>query len=149
MSNESFNLLFIVTCILTVFAIWNGIDIERNEQKIKELETKVESLKSKTVKREYELTVTSYTASEDETDSTPNQTSLMVEPVVGRTVAVSRDLRKFYGAKVWIEGVGIRVVEDCMNKRYSKRIDVLVATKKQARKIGISKRKVVFYDLNR
>lgn len=148
---DKFYTLLLVICLFGIVTVclFNTTFIKINKTGINRLEEKVEKLEKKTVKREYELTVTAYTASEDETDSTPNQTSLMVKPVVGRTIAVSRDLRKFYGAKVWIEGFGVRVVEDTMNKRYSKRVDILVGSKEQARKIGRSERKVIFFDLNR
>jgi len=52
-------------------------------------------------------------------------------PYKHRIIAVSRDLlRKFpMGTRVRIEGTsydGIYIVEDKMNKRYTKRIDILI-----------------------
>lgn len=91
------------------------------------------------------MTVTAYTASKDETDDTPYKTALMERPVSGWTCAVSRDLMRFLGDMVYIEGIGVRRVNDLMNERFEKRIDVFVGTKEQAREIGKKERRVVFY----
>ena len=92
------------------------------------------------------MTVTAYTASKDETDDTPYETALMEKPVSGWTCAVSHDLMRFLGDKVYIEGIGVRRVNDLMNERFEKRVDVFVGTKEQARGIGKSNRQVVFYE---
>jgi 3D (Asp-Asp-Asp) domain-containing protein len=86
------------------------------------------------------VTVTAYTTSIDETNSDPSHTSMMDEPIPGWTIAVSRDLVYLKGKRVWIEGMGIRKVNDVMNKRYKKRIDVLVGDKETAREFGIKKK---------
>lgn len=144
--------LVVLLISICVFTFLNRLSINaitnNHVTTIKNLKNKVERLENKTVQRQYELTVTAYTASEDETDSTPNTTALMQEPVSGKTVAVSHDLKRFLGAKVYIEGHGIRVVNDLMNKRFTKRIDIFVGTKEQARNIGKSVKTAVFYDLN-
>jgi 3D (Asp-Asp-Asp) domain-containing protein len=85
------------------------------------------------------VTVTAYTASRDECDEDPGNTAIMTKPVVGWTVAVSRDLLEegwTFGRKVWIEGVGVREISDVMNEKWSGRIDVLVGKKKDAKRFG-------------
>lgn len=102
--------------------------------------------KSKYPEKFYEnVTVTAYTNARDETNK-DEYTALMEKPVSGWTCAVSRDLMKYLGMKVYIEGHGMRYVNDLMNKRYTNRIDVYVGTKQQARNIGKTKSKVIFID---
>ena len=83
------------------------------------------------------VTLTTYTASENETDSTPNITAsgFKIDTKNAkrhRIIAVSRDHKKKlkFGSKVRIEGAGkyngTYVVKDVMNKRYKKRIDILI-----------------------
>jgi len=89
-------------------------------------------------------TITAYTTSEDETDSTPNLTATMVEPTCGWTVAVSRDLITWLGGRVYIPGRGVRKVEDLMAPRWHLRIDILMPTKEMALEFGVKKKKVIF-----
>ena len=83
------------------------------------------------------VTLTTYTTSEKETDSTPNITASgfkidTLNPMKHRIIAVSRDLKKKwkFGTKVRITGAGkyngTYYVRDLMNKRYKKRIDILI-----------------------
>ena len=83
------------------------------------------------------VTLTTYTASENETDSTPHITASGFKinpknPKKHRIIAVSRDLLKKlpFGTLVKVTGAGklngVYVVEDVMNKRYKKRIDILI-----------------------
>ena len=81
------------------------------------------------------VTLTTYKASESETDSTPNITASgfkITNPKKHRIIAVSRDLKKKYkfGQKVRITGAGkyngTYRVHDVMNKRYKNRIDILI-----------------------
>jgi 3D (Asp-Asp-Asp) domain-containing protein len=102
---------------------------------------------------EVSVTLTTYTASVAETDSTPFITASGFKlnkknPKKHRIIAVSRDLKKKYkfGQRVKVKGAGkldgVYVVHDVMNKRYKKRIDVLINKKdKQVkyRNIKISK----------
>ncbi|WP_156915974.1 3D domain-containing protein [Desulfatirhabdium butyrativorans] len=88
--------------------------------------------------------VTAYTARRQETDSDPERTAIMEKPIPGWTCAVSRDLSHWLGGKVWIEGVGVRRVNDVMNERYKKRVDVLVGKPKEAVQIASEQRQVVF-----
>jgi 3D (Asp-Asp-Asp) domain-containing protein len=83
------------------------------------------------------VAVTTYTPSVEETDSTPLITASgfkinPVNPKRHRIIAVSRDLKKKYkfGKKVRITGIGklsgTYTVRDVMNKRYKKRVDILI-----------------------
>lgn len=83
------------------------------------------------------VTLTTYTTSAKETDSTPNITASgfkidTINPMKHRIIAVSRDLKKKwkFGTKVRITGAGkyngTYYVRDLMNKRYKKRIDILI-----------------------
>jgi 3D (Asp-Asp-Asp) domain-containing protein len=83
------------------------------------------------------VTATTYRPTEEETDTTPNITASgfkidLNNPKRHKIIAVSRDLKRKwpFGSKVYIKGVGkhdgIYVVRDVMNKRYKKRIDILI-----------------------
>lgn len=90
------------------------------------------------------VTLTTYRASETETDSTPNITASgfkITNPKKHRIIAVSRDLKKKYkfGQKIRITGAGkydgTYRVHDVMNKRYRKRIDILIGTNDKQTKL--------------
>lgn len=84
------------------------------------------------------VTLTNYYPSESETDSTPNITASgfkidVSNPDKHKIIAVSRDLKRKgwkFGKKVRIKKAGkyngVYTIRDIMNKRYNKRIDVLV-----------------------
>jgi len=86
----------------------------------------------------YELvTVTTYTATKGETDSTPNITASGFKidtnnPKKHRIIAISRDLKAKwkFGSKIRIINAGRYngdyYVKDLMNKRWKNRIDILV-----------------------
>jgi len=84
------------------------------------------------------LTCTAYRSVPTQTDDTPYVTSIghRVNPTV---IAVSQDLLKDgivkYGDVVYVEGTGYRIVQDCMNKRHKKRIDLWVGSKDEESKI--------------
>jgi len=90
--------------------------------------------------------ITAYTARKEECDETPWFTAIMEKPVPGGTIAVSRDLKYLLGRKVYIPGYGIRRVNDLMNERYSKRVDILVASVGEAYRHGVKKGKLVIID---
>ena len=95
------------------------------------------------------VTLTTYTASAKETDSTPNITASgfvldSINPAKHRIIAVSRDIKKKYkfGTKVKILNAGIYngvyYIYDVMNKRYKSRIDILInPTDKQTKLTNI------------
>jgi len=88
--------------------------------------------------------VSAYSAHKNQTDSTPHQTATMEKPKAGWTCAVSQDLISWLGGRVYIKGVGVRRVNDLMNKRYSRTIDIFMGKKKDAKAFGRKKYIVVF-----
>ena len=93
------------------------------------------------------VTVTTYRQSVKETDANPEITASgfkinLKTPEKHRILAVSRDLKKKFkwGSKVRITNAGrfngIYHVHDVMNKRYKKRIDVLIGWKQKATKLN-------------
>jgi len=104
------------------------------------------------------VTVTVYHAVEEQTNSDPSHTASMFkldlsDPYKHKIIAVSRDLLIKYpmGTKVTVKGTaydGVYTVEDKMNKRYKKRIDILINTDMKIgmwRNIKISKIKLARY----
>ena len=101
-----------------------------------------------------DVVATTYTPSVRETDSTPLITASGFKinpknPKRHRIIAVSRDLKKKYkfGTRVKVSGAGKYsgeyVVRDVMNKRYRKRIDILIGHKdKQTKFKNVKIRKV-------
>lgn len=88
------------------------------------------------------VTITAYSPSIEETNENPDKTAIMEKPVIGYTCAVSRDLMYLLGKKIYIENVGVYKVNDLMNKRYKKRID-LCMNKKDAIAYGVNKSNLV------
>jgi 3D (Asp-Asp-Asp) domain-containing protein len=83
------------------------------------------------------VTLTTYSPTLQECDSTPNITASgfkinLKNPKKHRIIAVSRDLKKKwkFGTRVRIKNAGkyngIYTVKDVMNKRYKNRIDLLI-----------------------
>ena len=81
--------------------------------------------------------VTMYTTDPKQTDSTPLETASgfildSLNPKKHRIIAVSHDLKRElkWGQRVKVAGIGkwdgIYVVRDLMNKRFKKRIDILI-----------------------
>ena len=64
----------------------------------------------------------------------------------GRTVAVSQDLKRLLGRKVYIEGFGVRVVEDLMHPRFENRLDLCLPDRRQALAFGVKRLDVVILD---
>ncbi len=84
------------------------------------------------------VTVTAYNPEAGQTDSDPLIAASMRKVREG-TVAVSRDLFDqgwVFGKKIRIEGLGIFEINDLMNKRYKKRVDVFMWDKGQAKAFG-------------
>jgi 3D (Asp-Asp-Asp) domain-containing protein len=83
------------------------------------------------------VTLTTYVPNQKETDSSPHITASGFKidssnPKKHRIIAISRDLKKKWGfnKKVRIRKAGkyngVYVIKDVMNKRFRKRIDILV-----------------------
>ena len=83
----------------------------------------------------YNCTITAYSNEVSQTDSTPNQTAILEKPKAGWTCAVSHDLKQYLGNKIYVYGYGVFKVNDLMNKRYTKRIDLFMG-KSQAIEFG-------------
>ena len=92
------------------------------------------------------VTVTTYTPSVEECDSTPLITASGFKisernPRRHRIVAVSRDLKRKYkfGTKIRIKGAGkydgTYTIRDVMNPRFRKRIDILVSKRDKQTKV--------------
>ena len=103
---------------------------------IQKLETKPEVEKVDEVIPDI-VTLTTYSVSEGETDSTPLITASGFKinpnnPKRHRIIAVSRDLKRKYkfGQKVRIEGAGkyngIYTIRDLMHHRWKNKIDILI-----------------------
>jgi len=89
-------------------------------------------------------TVTGYTACKGECNGDFKRNALMEKPIVGLSCAVSRDLMRFLGKKVYIPGIGIRHVDDLMNARFSRSIDILMPSVQNARTFGRQTKNIVF-----
>lgn len=72
-------------------------------------------------------TVTAYT-------HTGQKTASGKWPIVGRSCAGPRNLP--FGTVVWIDGVGLRIVEDRTHKRYDGRFDVFMETEAACLQFG-------------
>lgn len=108
-------------------------ELASKNRTIRSLEKAVEKNKSDQVRK---MTLTAYTLSHDEcgpdlTPALPNS-----EAVVGETAAVSPDLSHWLGKHVYIEGFGVRYINDLTSKKFSNRVDILVASKTEAYEIG-------------
>jgi 3D (Asp-Asp-Asp) domain-containing protein len=109
--------------------------------------TKVEIEESSNLEELGIVTVTTYKATSEETDSTPNITASGFKiskknPKKHRIIAVSRDLKRKlkFGQRVRLRNAGKYngeyVVRDVMNKRYKKRIDILINPKDKQTKLS-------------
>ena len=96
------------------------------------------------------VSVTTYSPTIEQTDSTPLITASgykinPANPKRQRIIAVSRDLKRKYkfGKKIRITGIGklsgTYTVRDVMNKRYRKRIDILIGTDDKQTKFSKAK----------
>lgn len=71
----------------------------------------------------------------------PNVTASGDKPVPGQTVAAAKDIP--FGTRVWIEGVGVRTVNDRGGAIKRGRLDLCMATKEEALQFGRQRRKVI------
>ena len=140
MINEKFwGILIIILASSFMFVCFKVIQLDSQQTVLLEVlhNKKIElQLKYSNHKNTYDVIATAYTASIDECNSDITNTAIMIKPKVGSTIAVSQDLVHLLGKKVYIKGLGIRKVEDLMNKRYENCVDILVDTKKTANIFG-------------
>ena len=127
------NWIFIaVLCFIPYNLITSASNVKKFAIKTeKEIEEKVTDEFKKIV------TLTTYSATEEETDDSPNITASGFEidednPKKHRIIAVSRDLKRKlrFGEKVILSNAGrfngIWYVRDLMNNRFKNKIDVLI-----------------------
>jgi 3D (Asp-Asp-Asp) domain-containing protein len=118
------NVNMILSLVLMVIPIQMNMMEREIEMEIKGIEPDI-------------ITVTTYSPTVEQTDSTPLITASGFKinpknPKKQRIVAVSRDLKRKYkfGKKIRITGIGklsgTYTVRDVMNKRYRKRVDILI-----------------------
>lgn len=92
------------------------------------------------------FTVTAYRPIPSQTDASPTWTS-EGDRTTKHGVAVSQDLLGSgeirYGDVLKIEGLeGLRVVNDCMNVRHTRSVDLLVFTHAEEKRIGVRRCKI-------
>jgi 3D (Asp-Asp-Asp) domain-containing protein len=93
------------------------------------------------------FTITSYRSIPSQTDSSPWITSIG-EHVHSHGVAVSQDLLRKngglleYGDTIYIEGFGFKVVNDVMNKRCKRQVDIWVRTYVEEKRVGVKSGRV-------
>ena len=104
--------------------------------------------------KSYEVVhVTMYTIDPKQTDDSPTETASgfvvdSLNPKKHRIIAVSRDLKRKlkWGQKVRVTGIGswsgVYYVRDLMNKRFVKRIDILINPEERA--ISFKKAKIYY-----
>ena len=143
-----------ICCIVSIVFIVNAIVVSHQKEKILnevgrkmfQYEVKInrkikrfESIINLEVVKT--LTVTAYSPRRRETDSTPFVNACMNRVRHGQ-VAVSRDLflsNWVCGRKVYIQGYGVFVINDLMNRRYKNRIDIFYMRTSRAYKFGKKK----------
>lgn len=132
--------------ILSFIVLFLPSELKTEEERIDEYVAKAEPSEI--------VTVTTYTPSVEECDSTPLITASGFKisernPKRHRIVAVSRDLKRKYkfGTKIRIKGAGkydgTYTIRDVMNPRFRKRIDILVSKRDKQTKV----KKVKVYKL--
>jgi len=118
------NVGMIFSLVLSLLPLRIGMLERKIEREIKDIEPDI-------------VSVTTYSPSVGETDSTPLITASgfkinPINPKKHRIIAVSRDLKRKYkfGKKVRITGIGklsgTYTIRDVMNKRFKKRVDILI-----------------------
>lgn len=130
-----------ILCLLIVIILFGPTD----QVAVGQIDQKIKSPVVKKGKKTHVFaTVTAYNAEVGQTDSTPTITAFGTK-VKHRTIAVSRDLHKkgwTVGKKVVINGdvpdkyKGVYVINDLMNKRYKRSIDIFMWKKREAKKFG-------------
>ncbi len=119
------------------------IAITKLEKTVAELEIKIKESKNQKKHDNIELIsvmVTAYNPVKAQTDNTP-MTTASNKKVKEGMIALSRDLEKEFGFKfgdeIFLLGLGKFIFEDRMNKRWKRRVDILMMSKKKARGFGI------------
>lgn len=128
-----------VISILTAIGIMLGIDSYVTIQIAKVL--KPPTINNYiTLPTSVECSITVYTHQE-----CPNELTAIIEkPKVGLTCAVSRDLIHWLGGQIYIEGIGIRRVNDLTDDKQVMTVDLFMGDNDQAIKFGRQQKLVIF-----
>ncbi len=124
--------LFVVAGLVSQTVI-----LDAKDRQISRLKKNLIQLSEK--KDVYKVHVTAYSASKRQCDDDPLIAASMRKVKAG-TIAVSRDLFQqgwVFGKKVHLEGLGVFEINDLMNKRYEKRIDVFMWEEAEAKEFGV------------
>jgi len=89
-------------------------------------------------------TTTAYTNRVQECNQDNSHTATLEKPIAGWTCAVSRDLIHWLGGRIYIKGIGVRRVNDLMNARFKKSIDIFYGSLKDAKKFGKQKQIIIY-----
>ena len=122
---------------------------KQTNQKLQNIEDKIDDRKVSNVKNQqttssdkiYHVSMSAYTNHPSENGpwkKTYSGTNL----ITGTTVAVSHDLKHLMGKRIYIHGIGERVVQDLMAKRWNNTIDILMSSRSETRKFGRRKGKI-------
>ena len=133
MRNSHIFFFFMVVLVLQVFTLERIYDLLNKEAQIIQIHRP----------RSAVCTMTAYTNRRCETNN-DDFTATMEKPIHGFTCAVSRDLIYWLGGRIYIEGIGIRRVNDLMNKRYTSSVDLYIENVKDALIFGKIKKRVIF-----
>jgi 3D (Asp-Asp-Asp) domain-containing protein len=91
------------------------------------------------------VTLTSYRPVKEQTDDSPWTTSIG-HRVSQDGVAISQDFLRSgevcYGDTLVIEGFGQRIVNDVMNQRHTRAVDLWVRTLQDEKKVGVKKARI-------
>ena len=110
--------------------------------------TQIRALEVKVVKP-IEVTVTAYSPTVMQTDSSPYITAFNKKVKPG-TIAVSRDLFLAGwtpGRKVYIYQIGVFEIADLMHRRKSNHLDIFFWTRDQAIQFGVKKSRAILLDI--
>lgn len=74
----------------------------------------------------------------------PNKTAILEKPKAGWSCAVSPDLTHWLGGRIYVEGVGVRRVNDLMHTYNKNTVDLYAGTAKEARTFGRKTLNVIY-----
>lgn len=146
MKNKTSTLIGICSLVIIAIALLVlRISIERLIEKVDESQGLINTVVDNQMEIKEELTLAKYV----EVDLTAyvaapgKKTALVTTPVVGRTVAVSRDLSWMLGKRIYVPQFGVREVKSLTAAGFEKTVDLLVATEEEAKLFGRKKARVV------
>ena len=118
-------------------------DIIEVNSRLKQSELFSESLLEKLVKKgsiRAKITMYHPPSGGINSDLDPTMTATMTKPIAGKTCAISTKMVEegWFGKEIYIEGLGIFIANDRLNKDIGGyQIDVCASTKKEALKFGV------------